>query len=59
MSKVFKKPKEMLSDPRFNNSQKHIIFLTDGGPQDDISLYTGVLDSLTDISVSTIALGKL
>lgn len=53
------KAKEMLSDQRFNNSQKHIIFLTDGGPQDDISLYTGVLDSLTDISVSTIALGNV
>ena len=52
------KAREMLSDPMFANSQKHIIFLTDGGPQDDVALFTGVLDSLRDISVSTIALGN-
>jgi Mg-chelatase subunit ChlD len=52
------KAREMLSDPKFVNSQKHIIFLTDGGPQDDVALFTGVLDSLRDISVSTIALGN-
>ena len=52
------KARDMLNDPMFVNSQKHIIFLTDGGPQDSVALYTGVLDSLTDISVSTIALGN-
>lgn len=52
------KAREMLNDPMFVNSQKHIIFLTDGGPQDDVALYTSVLDSLRDISVSTIALGN-
>jgi Mg-chelatase subunit ChlD len=52
------KAREMLNDPMFVNSQKHIIFLTDGGPQDDIALYTSVLDSLRDISVSTISLGN-
>jgi Ca-activated chloride channel homolog len=51
------KAKDMLSDPIFNNSEKHIIFLTDGGSQDN--QYPGVLDSLTDISVSAIALGNV
>lgn len=52
------KAKDMLSDPKFANTQKHIIFLTDGGPQDSESQYMAVLDSLNDVSVSTIALGS-
>lgn len=51
------KARDMLNDPQFNNAQKHIIFLTDGGPQDSAGSYNGILNSLTDISVSTIALG--
>ncbi len=49
--------KNMLSDPSLANAEKHILFLTDGGPQDSVSQYTAVLNSMTDISVSTIALG--
>lgn len=51
------KAKDMLSQPQYANTQKHIIFLTDGGPRDAESQYMAVLNSLTDISVSTIALG--
>lgn len=51
------KAKDMLSEDIYDNAQKHIIFLTDGGPQDDESQYLSVLNSLNDISVSTIALG--
>ncbi len=51
------KAKEMLNDSRFDNAQKHIIFLTDGGPQDDETQYMSLINSMDGISLSAIALG--